>query len=154
MKHLTILSLLAFCFTVPALAQSGASAANGSQAVVPRLMKFNGIIPNAQGTVGVTFVLRSSQSGGTPLWPKRQNMALDTNGRLTAFLEANHAQGVPAEPFASGEARWLGVQAASAAKQPCLFFLCAAAFHHPGTFACPPGTTGQISRTGVRTGAN
>jgi hypothetical protein len=68
--------------------------------------------------LGVTFALYKDQTGGAPLWVETQNVALDNGGHYTVYLGANHAQGVPAELFADGTARWLGVQAAGQAEQP------------------------------------
>jgi hypothetical protein len=39
-----------------------------------------------------------------------QNVRLDENGRYTVLLGATRNDGLPMELFASGEARWLGVQ--------------------------------------------
>ena len=77
---------------------------------MPPLIKVNGTLANVQGTVGVTFALYKDQTGGAPLWLETQNVALDANGRYTIYLGANHANGVPLDLFASGEARWLGAQ--------------------------------------------
>jgi hypothetical protein len=82
---------------------------------VPRLIKFSGTLPDAQGQplkspVGVTFALYAQQSGGAALWMETQNVELDAKGNYTALLGSNSANGVPPEFFNSGEARWLGVQ--------------------------------------------
>ena len=58
----------------------------------------------------MTFALYAEQTGGAPLWLETQNVTPDANGRYTVYLGANHANGVPLNLFASGEARWLGVQ--------------------------------------------
>ena len=60
--------------------------------------------------MGVTFAFYAEQTGGAPLWLETQNVTPDANGRYTVYLGANHANGVPLNLFASGEARWLGVQ--------------------------------------------
>ena len=80
-------------------------------ATVPPLVKVSGTLAQRQGsTVGVTFALYAEQTGGAPLWLETQNVTPDANGRYTVYLGANHANGVPLNLFASGEARWLGVQ--------------------------------------------
>ena len=84
--------------------------AQSATATVPPLVKVSGALANAQGTVGVTFALYAEQTGGAPLWLETQNVTPDANGRYTVYLGANHANGVPLNLFASGEARWLGVQ--------------------------------------------
>jgi hypothetical protein len=86
-------------------------------AVVPGLIKFSGIIPNAKGKVGVTFALYKEQSGGAPLWLETQNVTPDAQGRYSVLLGSEHAAGVPLELFASGEPRWLGVQAEGQAEE-------------------------------------
>jgi hypothetical protein len=113
------------------LAQSAASAnqnvaspaPSASAAEVPRLIKFSGTLLDAQdrpmaGPVGVTFALHAQQTGGAALWLETQNVKPDANGVYTVLLGANSANGVPAELFASGEARWLEVQVERQAEQP------------------------------------
>jgi hypothetical protein len=115
--------LLVSLFLAPAvLAQSPASGSQNaaspapavSAAEVPRLIKFSGTLLDAQdrpmaGPVGVTFALYAQQSGGAALWMETQNAEPDALGNYAVLLGANSAKGVPAELFASGEARWLGI---------------------------------------------
>ncbi len=96
---------------------------SSSAADVPRLIKFSGTLLDAQdrpiaGPVGVTFALYSQQTGGAALWLETQNVKPDANGVYTVLLGANSENGVPAELFASGEARWLEVQVEREAEQP------------------------------------
>jgi hypothetical protein len=104
--------------------QSAASPVPSSSAAdVPRLIKFSGTLLDAQdrpmaGPVGVTFALHAQQTGGAALWLETQNVKPDASGGYTVLLGANSANGVPAELFASGEARWLEVQAERQAEQP------------------------------------
>jgi len=104
--------------------QNAASPApSASAAEVPRLFKFGGTLLDAQdrpmaGPVGVTFALYSQQTGGAALWIETQNVKPDANGVYTVLLGANSTNGVPAELFASGEARWLAVQVERQAEQP------------------------------------
>ena len=104
--------------------QSAASTAQSpSAAEVPRLIKFSGTLLDAldramAGPVGVTFALYSQQTGGAALWLETQNVKPDANGVYSVLLGANSANGVPAELFASGEARWLAVQVDRQAEQP------------------------------------
>src|SRR6202142_409272 len=91
--------------------------------VVPPLVKFSGLLMDANhkpltGTVGVTFALYSSEQGGSPLWLETQNVKPDNPGQYTEMLGSSTSHGLPAELFASGEARWLGVQAQGQAEQP------------------------------------
>jgi hypothetical protein len=97
-------------------------------AVVPTLVNFSGALNNASGkpftgTVGVTFYLYKDQQGGSPLWMETQNVAFDKNGRYTVVLGSTTSQGLPTNLFASGEARWLGVQAQGQAEQPRVLLL-------------------------------
>jgi hypothetical protein len=83
--------------------------------VVPRLVKFSGVVKDSSGVpktgiVGVTFALYASEDGGVPMWSETQNLQLDSAGRYTAFIGAGSADGVPFELFASGQAQWLGVR--------------------------------------------
>src|ERR1022692_455666 len=91
--------------------------------VVPPLVTFSGLLMDANhkpltGTVGVTFALYSSEQGGSPLWLETQNVKPDNTGQYTVMLGSSTSHGLPAELFASGEARWLGVQAQGQAEQP------------------------------------
>src|SRR5208282_1005820 len=67
-----------------------------------------------------TFAIFAEQSGGAPLWQETQTLTTDANGRFSALLGAASADGIPAELFAGGEARWLAVltQAPGAVEQP------------------------------------
>ncbi len=95
-----------------------ALAQTAAVATVPPLIKVSGTISSVNsGTVGVNFALYAEQTGGAPLWLETQNVALNANGRYTIYLGANHTNGVPMDLFASGEARWLGVQPEGQAEQ-------------------------------------
>jgi hypothetical protein len=69
------------------------------------------------GPVGVTFALYAEQSGGAALWMETQNVHPDANGNYAVFLGAASKGGLPAEQFASGKARWLGIQVENKAEQ-------------------------------------
>jgi hypothetical protein len=90
---------------------------------VPHLVKFSGTLKSLNGTplagfVGVTFTLYKDDQGGVPLWIETQNVQLDSWGRYSATLGATKPDGMPADVFTSGEARWLGVQPSGQAEQP------------------------------------
>jgi hypothetical protein len=110
--------------TPAAANQSAASPApSAAAAEVPRLIKFSGTLLDAldrpmAGPVGVTFALYKEQERGAALWMETQNVTPDARGVYTVLLGANSANGVPAELFASGEARWLEVQVERQAEQP------------------------------------
>jgi hypothetical protein len=133
LSPISIAMLVVSLFLAPALlAQSPDSANQGvaslvpssaAAAEVPRLIKFSGTLLDAQdrpmaGPVGVTFALHAQQTGGAALWLETQNVTPDAHGLYTVLLGANSANGVPAELFASGEARWLGVQPERQPEQP------------------------------------
>lgn len=88
---------------------------------VPPLVKFNGVLTGvdgkAPGVVGVTFLLYRDQQGGAPLWMETQNVQPNASGHYTAMLGATSSSGLPADIFASGEARWLAVQVAGQPEQ-------------------------------------
>ena len=90
--------------------------------IVPPVVKFGGVLTDVNnkpltGAVGVTFSLYKDQEGGAPLWIETQNVTLDKTGHYTVSLGSTTSQGLPASPFAAGEARWLGVQVQGQAEQ-------------------------------------
>jgi hypothetical protein len=127
---ISIATLMVCLFLAPALLAQSPGSANqsaaspaGSAAEVPRLIKFSGTLLDAQdrpmaGPVGVTFALHAQQTGGAALWIETQNVTPDAHGFYTILLGANSTNGVPAELFASGEARWLEVQVERQPEQP------------------------------------
>jgi hypothetical protein len=129
---ISVAMLVVSLFLAPALLAQSAASANqnaaapapsASTAEVPRLIKFSGTLLDMQdrpmtGPVGVTFALHAQQTGGAALWLETQNVKPDANGVYAVLLGANSANGVPAELFASGEARWLEVQVERQAEQP------------------------------------
>jgi len=123
MLLVSLLLSLALLAQSPDSANQSAASPAASAADVPRLIKFSGTLLDAQdrpmaGLVGVTFALHAQQTGGAALWIETQNVKPDANGLYTVLLGANSANGVPAELFASGEARWLEVQVERQAEQP------------------------------------
>ncbi len=113
--------ILLICSAVSLSAQQAALTA--ANTVVPPLVKFSGVLTDVNnrpltGTVGVTFSLYKDQEGGAPLWMETQNVTLDKAGHYTVSLGSTTSQGLPASPFAAGEARWLAVQVQGQAEQP------------------------------------
>ncbi len=112
---------LMICSLVSLSARQAATAA--ASAVVPPVVKFSGVLTDASGKpmagkVGVTFALYQESQGGAPLWVETQNVTADKTGHYSATLGSTASQGIPSAVFASGEARWLGVQAQGEAEQP------------------------------------
>jgi Chaperone of endosialidase len=110
--------LLARC-VLPMNAQQAVASTN---VAVPQMVNYSGVLLDANGKplsgfVGVTFSLYKESQGGAPLWTETQNVQADKAGHYTAALGSSKSQGMPAEIFASGEARWLGVQAQGQAEQ-------------------------------------
>jgi hypothetical protein len=113
------------CFTIFALATLLATPVLRAQqqaSVVPTLVSFSGVLTEANGkpltgTVGATFSLYKDQQGGAPLWLETQNLQPDRTGHYSVMLGSASGHGLPPELFASGEARWLGVQAQGQAEQ-------------------------------------
>jgi hypothetical protein len=113
--------LLLICSAISLCAQQAALAA--ANAVVPPVVKFSGVLTDTNnkpvtGTVGVTFSLYKESQGGAPLWLETQNVTPDKTGHYSVMLGSASAQGLPGSAFASGEARWLGVQAQGQVEQP------------------------------------
>jgi hypothetical protein len=117
------LALSSFAWPTGAFAQQVSLAPGNPQvsgvpaaaAQVPRLVKFSGAVKDAggkpvSGMAGIAFALYQDQQGGTPLWIENQNVQPDATGHYTVWLGATKNDGVPVELFASGQARWLGVQ--------------------------------------------
>jgi hypothetical protein len=106
----------------------GAQSTNSSNTVVPMLVQFSGVVTDGNGKpltgmVGVTFSLYREQQGGAPLWIETQNVRPSATGQYWVMLGASTSQGLPANLFASGEARWLGVQVQGQAEQPRVMLL-------------------------------
>jgi hypothetical protein len=96
--------------------------------VVPPLVKFSGSLSEVDakpmiGVVGVTFYLYKSEQGGAPVWMETQNVTADRLGNYSAMLGSTTSQGLPADLFVTGEARWLGVQVAGQPEQPRVLLL-------------------------------
>jgi hypothetical protein len=113
--------LLLVCSVISVSAQQAAPAA--ANAVVPPVVKFSGVLTDVNnkpltGTVGVTFSLYKESEGSAALWVETQNVTPDKTGHYSVMLGSTTSQGIPADVFANGEARWLGVQAQGQAEQP------------------------------------
>jgi hypothetical protein len=111
--------LLVVCSALLAFGQATATQANN---IVPRLVRFSGTLTDTNGKsltsmAGVTFSLYKDSDGGSPLWIETQNVQPDSKGHYTVLLGSTKSEGVSSDLFASGEARWLGVQAQGQAEQ-------------------------------------
>jgi hypothetical protein len=122
----------AFCAPLSTAQETAASdvTSNNSSTVsiVPRLVRFAGTARDLEGkalsgTLGLTFLLYSEETGGSPLWLESQNVQADLTGHYSVQLGASKPDGLPTELFASGEARWLGIQIAGQTEQPRVLLL-------------------------------
>jgi len=89
---------------------------------VPNLINYVGVLEDANGRpatgiTGVMFLLYADQEGGAPLWMETQNVTPDNSGHYAVQLGATSANGLPADLFVSGAARWLAVQVSGHAEQ-------------------------------------
>jgi len=112
-RVVSLASLLLFCSFLAVAQQPADSAA--ANAPVPRVVKFSGVLTDAEGktmsgVAGITFSIYKEPQGGAALWMETQNVTLDATGHYHALLGATKPDGLPVELFASGEARWIGVQ--------------------------------------------
>jgi len=95
---------------------------------VPTLVNFGGMLTDLNGkpltgVVGITFYLYKDEQGGSPLWIETQNVQPNKTGHYSVMLGSTASQGLPADLFVSGEARWLGVQAQGQPEQPRVMLL-------------------------------
>jgi len=127
-RSLGVLSLALLLCSFPGHAQQTSTGGQPVGTIVPPLVNFSGVLTDGNGkpltgVVGVTFYLYKDSQGGSPLWMETQNVQLEKTGHYKVMLGSATAQGVPAELFASGEARWLGVQAQGQEEQPRVLLL-------------------------------
>jgi trimeric autotransporter adhesin len=120
-SHLSLFSclFLIVCLAATTWAQQLESP---TDTVVPTLVSFSGTVRDINGKpsteiVGVTFSLYQESEGGAPLWVETQNVQPDNTGHYSVMLGSTTSQGLPADLFASGEARWLGVRVAGQEEQ-------------------------------------
>jgi hypothetical protein len=105
-----------------------AVAQQSSDVTVPTIVNFSGTLTDVNGKpltgiVGVTFYLYQDQQGGAPLWIETQNVQPDRMGHYSVMLGSTTSQGLSPDLFASGQARWLGVQAQGQEEQPRVMLL-------------------------------
>jgi len=96
-------------------AQSFQSTGSPPSISVPRLIKFSDVFQPTDGQPPasmevVTVSIYAQQEGGVALWQEIQTVPVDKTGRFTVLLGASHPDGLPIELFASGEARWIGLE--------------------------------------------
>jgi hypothetical protein len=119
---------LMICLAVLIGCVSSISVAQQADTVVPTLVSFSGTLTDINGkplngVVGVTFYLYKDEQGGSPLWIETQNVQPEKSGHYSVMLGSTTSQGLPTDLFASGEARWLAVQAEGQAEQARILLL-------------------------------
>jgi len=116
-------ALVLLCLAAALLAQT-TPAKNSAATAVPTMVQFGGTVKGATSRlIGITFALYKDQDGGAPLWLETQSVALDASGHYSVQLGVTLTAGLPRELFASGEARWLGVQPEGQSEQPRILLL-------------------------------
>ena len=108
-----LLTFLSLSLSPYGLAQSAYSHEYSRLGGVPQVVKFRGIVKDADGQLpsgvrGVRFAVYAEAIGGPPLWEEIQNVQF-VNGHYTVLLGATLTEGIPANLFSSDKSRWLGV---------------------------------------------
>jgi trimeric autotransporter adhesin len=122
---LTLIALL-LPFNLHAQQSSGQLAVAGT--MVPRLMRFSGVVPGAgegaqPGVMGIEFAFYAEATGGSPLWMETQNVRPDTSGHYSVLLGSTTVEGLPANVFTSEQAHWVGVRISGQEEQPRVLLL-------------------------------
>jgi hypothetical protein len=121
-SKLQSLTRFTLCLLVP-LISALSHAQNAAESTLPRYIRYTGVARDLDnkpltGIVGITFALYAQQTGGGPLWLETQNVQLDANGHYSVLLGSTQPEGLPAEIFATEQARWVGVELERQAEQP------------------------------------
>jgi trimeric autotransporter adhesin len=103
--------------TARSAAGTPAASAYQASSVIPQRVGFAGTLSDLNGKPvtgvrGGTFALDKDQPGSPPLWLETRNVRADSSGHCSAMPGFTTADGLPADVFTSGDARWLGVQPA------------------------------------------
>ncbi len=118
-----LMACISLYLSVSLLAQSAAPQTSSANPV-PTVVKYSGLVNGAPSRiVGITFALYKDEQGGAALWLETQSVGLDATGHYSVQLGSTQPLGLPIEVFASGEARWLGVQIEGRAEQPRVLLL-------------------------------
>jgi len=104
------------------------AAVSASSAIVPRLIRVTGTLPESagkpsSGVISINFALYKEQNSTDPLWQETQNVRLDFAGHYSLLLGATKEEGLPLDVFSSGEAHWLGIQPEGQTEQPRILLL-------------------------------
>jgi hypothetical protein len=115
--------VLSVCLAAQSAGAQQSASATMPVGGVPRLISYSGTLKDSAGRIvtgsaGVTFLIYKDETGSAPLWLETQSVKPDASGRYSVQIGAASANGLPAEIFTSGEARWLAVQLANEPEQP------------------------------------
>jgi len=91
------------------------SVAASAPTSVPPLVPYAGVASSSDGkpltgSAAVTFQIYKEETGGEALWTETQTVTIDLTGHFKVQLGATSPNGLPADLFTTGEARWLEVQ--------------------------------------------
>jgi hypothetical protein len=110
-------------FTTTTITSGRAPIAVTAQTAVPALVPYTGVALDGKGKplageVSATFLIYKDQQGGEPLFSESQIVTFDEAGHYKIQLGAANPNGLPADLFSTGEARWLEVQIAGQPAEP------------------------------------
>ncbi len=99
----------------PALHAQSAQGSGTVVTAVPRLVWFSAAFRPADGSPtapveSVTLSVYHDETGGEPIWQETQNVMVGADGRFNVLVGSSTRDGLPADLFANGEPRWLGVR--------------------------------------------
>ncbi len=105
--------------SIPSVAQTSGSQlitppAASASTPVPSLVSYSGTALDGKGKplsgeTSITFLVFQNEQGGEPLFAETQTVVPNAAGQYKVQLGATLPNGLPAELFATGEARWLEV---------------------------------------------
>jgi len=115
---LTLASLLVMPAAAPQTTVTPIAAS--APTAVPSLVPFSGTATITEGKAGqatITFQIFKEETAGESLWTETQSVQIDPAGHYKVQLGATSPNGLPADLFTTGEARWLEVQIAGETPQ-------------------------------------
>jgi trimeric autotransporter adhesin len=123
------------------------SAQIDADATVPMKVNFIGILTGPNGkplttiTI-VTFSLYADKIGWEVLWRETVSVQPDSTGHYSVVLGSTTIQGLPANLFVAGQARWLGVRTKGQKELPRIMMV---GIPYATWGSCPPPDPGGMS---------
>jgi hypothetical protein len=82
---------------------------------VPRQVRLSELFRPVSGgppapVESITLSIYGEEQGGTPLWSETQNVSVSADGHYSVLLGSTLPDGIPADLFATGDPRWLGIR--------------------------------------------